>query len=694
MPLPDRLLPLFLTPALFAQQWARVDEFAGSAVAVFDPLRGRAIGVGQHFYGARLWEFDGVRWIAHAEPAPAGQVEALVFDAVRRRLLAFAYEPYSATAIQANDGVGWTTIRAATAPPSRSRPQVVWDEARGRLVLFGGGAAVWGTYTPLDDMWTWDGTNWTQLAPPLRPTPRFAGGCAYDPVRQRMVLFGGEGSGSTLQDTWEWDGSNWRDLAPVTGPGPQLWMTMAFDPASARVVLVGSPVTASTTTEAWAWDGAAWARLQAVGGAPPAMFLARDATSLLLCGGRANFEDERALLRLGPTGFVPLPVVPEPETRAGFDLAYDPIGDGFLLFGGRRSVTHGNALLAETWRWRRGWQRLQPSTSPPAREGHAMAHDVTRGAVVLFGGAVNGVAVADTWTWNGTDWRMQMPVTSPPSMSLAAMASHDASGIVVLNGEQSPSGLNQTWLWDGLDWTRANSQSLYGRPGVMAYDRQRARIVRAYSNGTDEWNGSSWLQMAPTLPSSGRAGLVFDPVRARVVAISDGGLHQWDGVTWSALISTLPRIRPRVALDPVRGDILAIVESGGGLWSQWLSTPAPALVVGLGGSCGLSPPVLSVRGRPTLGVSFDFAIDAGTAAAPIVLAVSLQPAAPPGPCAVVVGWPAELAFAQAANNGVAILPVPMADVPALRGLRVVAQAFGLAGVAVSASGGVAVQVGD
>jgi hypothetical protein len=46
------------------------------------------------------------------------------------------------------DGVSWTRIDGAVAPPPRSGGSMVYDDARGAMVLYGGG---------LSDTWTYYG---------------------------------------------------------------------------------------------------------------------------------------------------------------------------------------------------------------------------------------------------------------------------------------------------------------------------------------------------------------------------------------------------------------------------------------------------------------------------------------------------------------------------------------------------------
>jgi len=39
---------------------------------------------------------------------------------------------------------------------------------------------------------------------------------AYDPVRRRVVSFGGDDADGMLGDTWEWDGRRWLKIVPTT----------------------------------------------------------------------------------------------------------------------------------------------------------------------------------------------------------------------------------------------------------------------------------------------------------------------------------------------------------------------------------------------------------------------------------------------------------------------------------------------
>jgi len=58
------------------------------------------------------------------------------------------------------------------------------------------------------------GEQWTSLASAGGPGARYLTDAAYDPQRQRLVLFGGgdPGGSALLADTWEFDGTTWTHV--------------------------------------------------------------------------------------------------------------------------------------------------------------------------------------------------------------------------------------------------------------------------------------------------------------------------------------------------------------------------------------------------------------------------------------------------------------------------------------------------
>jgi hypothetical protein len=141
-------------------------------------------------------------------------------------------------------------------PAARIDHAMVYDEARGRVVLFGGT-----TYEneQLADTWEWDGARWQELTPAAEgPAPRFWHAMAYDAGRERVVLFGGTTDGIDYRgDTWEWDGEQWHDVSPRLETSPaRASHAMAYDPVGERVLLFGGDAGGFNRPEdTWAWVG-------------------------------------------------------------------------------------------------------------------------------------------------------------------------------------------------------------------------------------------------------------------------------------------------------------------------------------------------------------------------------------------------------------------------------------------------------
>lgn len=110
---------------------------------------------------------------------------------------------------------------------------MAFDAARNETVLFGGAQGI----TRYGDTWTWDGTTWTERTVP-GPSARTDAKMAWDPRRQRIVLFGGF-DGAIQSDTWEWDGAAWTQRTTPTQPRPRQRHSLAYDPIRARLILHG-----------------------------------------------------------------------------------------------------------------------------------------------------------------------------------------------------------------------------------------------------------------------------------------------------------------------------------------------------------------------------------------------------------------------------------------------------------------------
>jgi hypothetical protein len=177
-----------------------------------------------------LWAWNGAQWTPLAAGGPTDRYHfACAYD--RHRELLFVHggarggpgevELFADT--WTFDGTQWQQV--ATDGPARDHHALAYLGARRQLVLFGGGHGEEAEFH--GDTWLWTEDHWeraTAEGPPARASHRLS----EDSQRGRLVLYGGFGNGDTLLgDTWEWDGATWHPRA-AGGPG-----TLAF-PRTAR----------------------------------------------------------------------------------------------------------------------------------------------------------------------------------------------------------------------------------------------------------------------------------------------------------------------------------------------------------------------------------------------------------------------------------------------------------------------------
>lgn len=210
-----------------------------------------------------MWNWDGKRW--EKINTTAGSVSNHFFmlrDPDRDRIVLFSgqeavADPKSHAKVLRDtwewDGQKWAKV-SATGPTERAHYALAYDSARRQTLLFGGGS---------NDFWKWDGSNWRALKAVPGPSPRWGVRMAFDAGAKKMVLFGGRPSGSgrpktPLDDTWLWDGVQWSQ-ATVPGPSNRSHHAMTYDPIRKKVILFGGfGENEKDLGDTWEWDGTRW----------------------------------------------------------------------------------------------------------------------------------------------------------------------------------------------------------------------------------------------------------------------------------------------------------------------------------------------------------------------------------------------------------------------------------------------------
>lgn len=295
--------------------------------------------------------------------------QAAVYDPVRHRMLIVGGSNstgYLADtwALSLDGPSQWIRLGTTGSPPTLYDHSAIYDPLRDRLLVFGGGTgnAVWAlslTGTP----------NWTQLAVTgTPPVARFSHTAIYDPVRDRMIIYGGIDQLSCnpgalpFGDVWALSLSGtpaWTKLAPAgTPPTARLDQTAIYDPIRDRMVVYGGLTggfcwcdcgTLFNDTWALSLDGApAWSLITASGPTNTAGRYAHsaiyDATRdrMIIFGGTSLNYGHQTLndtwaLPLGEGGsWSPLaPGGVAPDWRVNHTAIYDPQNDRMVVFAGQ-----------------------------------------------------------------------------------------------------------------------------------------------------------------------------------------------------------------------------------------------------------------------------------------------------------------------------------------------------------------------
>lgn len=226
-------------------------------------------GINQDGYLNDLWSTDGKAWEpvqSLISPQPRGGM-SMANDFQRRQMVLFGGINKTQ---YLNDtwlltGNEWQQAQSQTSPPARAGASMSYDEVCKCIVLFGGITRD-SENSPdthaLNDMWTWDGSNWQQIFPEIVPPARFGASLVYDGERHVLLLFGGGAGGGMYNDTWVWDGVTWKEMHPLHQPPARVDFGMTFHSSLRKVILFGGQTLGGFGTDTWIWDGQDWTQLQ------------------------------------------------------------------------------------------------------------------------------------------------------------------------------------------------------------------------------------------------------------------------------------------------------------------------------------------------------------------------------------------------------------------------------------------------
>jgi len=278
---------------------------------------------------------------------------AMVYDSQRGRTVLFGGECYGVNPRSGNANVGfyfsndtwewdgkvWIKRNPATRPPAMTNFGIIYDSDRGRTVLFGGYKYQPpdfsdGTRVITNDVWEWDGVNWTQITPPSSPPARTLPVMCFDTVRHETLMIGGGtfnpeppdyyGSRKTL---WGWNGTQWtqRGVMPngSAAPLPYEGNSFAFDEQRGVAAMFGNFF--DPENPVWEWNGTTWTRVL-----PPLDYRIKNTGSGI---GTAFYDPVRRMISMSIVG-------------NNFSPGYEN-GTSFLAYWNGSSIVRGNTSVID-----------------------------------------------------------------------------------------------------------------------------------------------------------------------------------------------------------------------------------------------------------------------------------------------------------------------------------------------------------
>lgn len=650
--------------------------------AIYDPARQRMIVFGGYDGSFRndVWALSLTGtpvWsdITPSGPAPTPRnVHTAIYDPVRDRMIVFGgYDvtgAYMADLWELNlsGEPTWSPIAATgTAPSGRGWHSAIYDPIRDRMVVYGGRDA--GTIN--GDAWelALSGTPaWTELTPGgTAPPARFSHAAIYDPVRDRMVVFAGDGGGEGYRnDLWamslsgspEWTQLTLDGTLPTTRPG----LVAVYDATCDRMVVFGGydggflndvwglTLSESPTCSPLVPGGDA----PAVRGWHSAIFDPVNGGLITFGGEHSPFEPLKDVWRLSLNGTpawsaLSLGGVERPDGRSASAAIMDPLRNRMVMFGGGAGIGPHNDVWLLSLAGVPTWSTVTPlGTPPPARRDHTAIYDPVRQRMLVFGGRDGTERFNDVWALSldgNPVWSAIVPSGTPPAGRFSHTAVYDPvrDRMVVFGGTDSLGRFSDVWAltlnespeWVDITPEGAGPSARLGHSAI--YDPGSDAMVMFGGSDTtlvnDLWSLSLagdpvWSELTPagTPPEArGWHSVIYDPYRHRMVV--QGG---WDGTfrndlwslslsggpTWAPLSPSgdLPdgRISHVAVYDVERGQMLLYGGDDGTTYREdlwllaWGASAGPVSVPGAGAAARFdlaAPWPMPSRGPVTLGFS-------------------------------------------------------------------------------------------
>lgn len=279
----------------------------------------------------------------------------------------------------------WAPAATLTTPGAVLGGKLVYYPPNQSLLLYGGTEVDGDVATSSAAMWEYAGGDWSRICDPCGPGERVGHEYVYDVTQRLTLMFGGsDGADGGLADVWHYGPTtDWR-VHTTTGTGPAEMVNFAAVYDVAR----GVNVVITQSNEVFELDGTVWSGpLGTVPGerSDQGTSSTYDAErgGVVIYGGATPSGDrlDDAWLWDGST-WAEVCVECTGKRRTQAAVAYDTVLKKTLIVGGTDIDPMGGT-----------WVLGEPQAvddAPVARASGAIAYDLARDVVVLFGGVGEG----------------------------------------------------------------------------------------------------------------------------------------------------------------------------------------------------------------------------------------------------------------------------------------------------------------
>jgi hypothetical protein len=278
-----------------AQSWVDLTPAAGlapvarrNASAILDPAENRMVifgGFGTTFLND-VWGFDldTNSWVELTPPAgPPAPLPRLfpasIYDSFGHQMITWSGQ---AQGVFFNDvwsfDLGsntWSQYMPTGGPPNvRYGVGYAFDPVARDLVTFAG----FTNQGRFHDVWRFNdqAETWTDVSPGTGPGERCLHAACYDPVRRRMIMYGGQNNFGPLDDLWalDLDTNTWTELTPASKPTGRYFTSLVYDAGNHRVTVFGGQTAIARVNESWVYDlwTNEWTQLSPGGTLPSARY--------------------------------------------------------------------------------------------------------------------------------------------------------------------------------------------------------------------------------------------------------------------------------------------------------------------------------------------------------------------------------------------------------------------------------------